>query len=202
VPAFAALVIAMLAAIFPYDFCHIQYGLAAASLVCFLFSRREYAVLEDGALTIFYEAPTAGITIGYDQIESIQSERKTIVGIFRLGGSLGDVPNCSKEVEYVRINLKTPLDMQSLQSYTGKREVSIEDEKIRIDEKGSWIILYKPPDGGFRPFLDALSKPVRVLNADMFRYEEKTDRFMLEMVDLFFLFVMLIVTLFIFSHLN
>ena len=74
------------------------------------------------------------------------------------------------------------------------------DEKIYIDENGSEIILYKPPKGGFRPFLDALSNSVNVVNADMFEYENKYANYILEFLNFLWLSVIVILILFTLSN--
>jgi hypothetical protein len=184
-PALLALIVATSSVFLNYHFFYLHYYLLAASVICFLLSYRKYAVLDDRSLTILFATNSPGIIIDFDQIESIKSETKKVNGILRPGGKLGGVPNCIKEINYVLISLRTTLGKQYNPHDINKHEMNIEDEKIEIAENSSSIILYKPPKGGFRPFLDAIPKSVKVLNAEMFEYENKYADFALVFLEWF-----------------
>jgi hypothetical protein len=129
--------------------------------------------LNDRFLTILFGTNGRQIIIDLDKIENIKCETKDIKGIFRIGGKIGNVLNCIKEIKYILINLNAPLERQYNTNGLNRSMTSVEDLKIEITENGMGIILYKPPKGGFRPFLDEMSKIVKVSNADIFDYENK-----------------------------
>ncbi len=172
-PAILGLIVAVLSFVLNYHFFYIYLFLFLASIVCLSLSYRKYAILNDHSLAIYSKKKAPEIIVGYDQIESIRSEKKKINGVFRIGGKLGGIPNCIKEINCVLISLRTPLGKQYNPQDINEYEMDTEDKKIEVSENGSSIILYKPPKGGFRPFLDEISKSVNVLNAEMFEYENK-----------------------------
>jgi hypothetical protein len=176
-PALMALTVALLSFVLKYHFFYLHYYLLVASVVCFLLAYRKYAILDEQSLTILFGIDAPGIIIDFDQIETIKYETKKINGIFRIGGKFGGVPNCTKQIDYILISLRTPLRRQYFPHDTNKREMNIEDKKMEIADDGLRIILYKPPKGGFRSFLDTFPKSVKVLNADIFDYENKYANF-------------------------
>ena len=167
--AFGALIVATFSVLLHYHFLFLHYLLFAISLISLLISYRKYATFNNRSLTILFGTKTPGITIAYDNIESVKSETKKIDGIIRLGEFNGP---CIKEIKYVLINLKAPLEKRCLPNKNEKPDYQIEDKKIQIAENGLSIILYQPPKGGFRPLLDKMSKSMRIFNAEMFEYEE------------------------------
>lgn len=171
VPALFALIIFALSVTLKHHFFYIHFYLMAAGALSLIISYRKYAKLTDNSLTLYTGVFRKEINLDFGVIDTVKPEGKLIKGFARTG-PIGDVPY-NFEIEYVLISLLEPLEKDSQTILTNNPKSNVFNRKIEVTKEGNGIILYEPPRGGFRPFLNSLSKYIPVLNIEEMGYESK-----------------------------
>ena len=183
VPALLALIVFALSFTLKFHFYYIHLYLVAASVISLCISYLKYAELTDESLTIYTGAFRQKLNIDFDQIDSVKPEEKDVKGFTRIG-PMGAVPY-TFEIEYILISLLTPLEKEIFSTNNNKQKSNIFDRKFEVTKDGKGIILYKPPRGGFRPFLNSLSDYVNVLNLEEIAYERKYADILIALLNVF-----------------
>jgi len=171
VPALYALIVSTLSVTLNFHFYYLHYYLIAASLISLIISYQKYATLTDSSITLFTGLFGKKISIGFDQINLVEPETREVKSFARVG-PVGAVPY-NFEIDYISINLLKPLAKHDQDRINRKKGKNVFFRKMEVTQDGSSIVLYKPPRGGFRPFLDSLSSSVKVLKAEEILYNSK-----------------------------
>lgn len=171
VPALLSLIIFALSIYLKHHFYYIHFYLIAASIISNILSFRKYAQLTDSTLTIYNGIVGKHLKLNLNQIDSIEIDIKEVNG-FAILGAWGGVPYKFK-IDHIKINLYNPLANEEHTLINSRMSRNIHYRRLEVANDGLSLLLYESPKEGFRRFLYALSKSVKVLNLENVEYKSK-----------------------------
>ena len=171
VPALLSIIVFALSIYLKHHLYYIHIYLIAASIISYILSFRKYAQLSDSTLTIYNVFVGKQLKINLNQIDSIEIDTKEVNGFATLG-AWGGVPYKYK-IDHIKINLSAPLANEERTLINSRMSKNIHYRRLEVANDGLSLLLYESSKEGFRRFLKALSKSVKVLNLENVEYKNK-----------------------------